>query len=152
MARISVATKLANQHKQEAIEEILASQKKSLSPTGLVVGSLDSAFDEVAGLESNDDDLVVPSTTASWSTSSEPQVVESPIVDIVPPSKSQESEETYGSVQQGPTQEEEEELRRTVQALFELEETLLNQHMSNIQVSLKGKTIIDFQQTVLSLT
>lgn len=31
-------------------------------------------------------------------------------------------------------QEEEEELRRTVQAVFELEEALLNQHMSNIQV------------------
>lgn len=31
-------------------------------------------------------------------------------------------------------QEEEDELRRTVQAVFELEEALLNQHMSNIQV------------------
>lgn len=30
--------------------------------------------------------------------------------------------------------EEENELRRTVQAVFELEEALLNQHMSNIQV------------------
>jgi hypothetical protein len=33
----------------------------------------------------------------------------------------------------GPTAEDQAELRRTVQALFELEESLLNQHMSNIQ-------------------
>ena len=35
---------------------------------------------------------------------------------------------------EGYQQEEENELRRTVQAVFELEEALLNQHMSNIQV------------------
>lgn len=34
--------------------------------------------------------------------------------------------------------EEENELRRTVQAVFELEEALLNQHMSNIQVTCCG--------------
>jgi len=33
----------------------------------------------------------------------------------------------------GPTVEEQAEMRRTVQAFFELEEALLNQHMSNIQ-------------------
>ena len=57
------------------------------------------------------------------------------MVDVVPPFESHESEEAYHSAQQGPTKEEEAELRRTVQALFELEEALLNQHMSNIQVS-----------------
>ena len=35
---------------------------------------------------------------------------------------------------EGYEQREENELRRTVQAVFELEEALLNQHMSNIQV------------------
>jgi len=37
-------------------------------------------------------------------------------------------------LQSNPTMEEEAELRRVVQTLFELEESLLNQHMSNIQV------------------
>jgi hypothetical protein len=36
-----------------------------------------------------------------------------------------------------PTEDEEAEMRRTVQALFQLEEELLNQHMSNIQVSIR---------------
>jgi hypothetical protein len=40
---------------------------------------------------------------------------------------------TITSASGGPTAQDQAELRRTVQALFELEESLLNQHMSNIQ-------------------
>ena len=43
------------------------------------------------------------------------------------------SASTITSASGGPTAQDQAELRRTVQALFELEESLLNQHMSNIQ-------------------
>jgi hypothetical protein len=136
MARIAAATGLAIQHQQETIEEILGLQNKTLGPTGLVVESLDSAFEEVEEPETKEVVTGTLSLAESVSSISEPITEEDYLtVDVVPSSGSHESEQTYQSTQQGPTKEEEAELRRTVQALFELEEALLNQHMSNIQVS-----------------
>ena len=130
MARITAATGLAIQHQQETIDEIIALQNKTLSPTGLVVESLDSAFEEVEESETKEVVTPTPSLVENCSSVSEPIIEEYyPMVDVVPPFESHESEETYHSAQQGPTKEEEAELRRTVQALFELEEALLNQHM-----------------------
>ena len=114
LARIEAATGLAMQHQQETINEILKQSNKALSPTGLVE-SLNDAFDEVAEAE----ELDAP---------------DEGMVDVAPRSESKESEDTNETSDGGPTIEEEAELRRTVQALFELEEALLNQHMSNLQV------------------
>lgn len=49
-------------------------------------------------------------------------------------------------------QEEENELRRTVQAVFELEEALLNQHMSNIQVEYRCCITYAFFSITCALT
>jgi hypothetical protein len=105
---------------QIAVQDLLSSRNKTLSPTGLVESAMDS-----------DPSESVSTLSAEFSD---------------PDDNFQEDEESAGMklrgkmIQDGsrmkaePTQEEEAEMRRTVQALFELEEALLNQHMSNIQV------------------
>jgi hypothetical protein len=56
-----------------------------------------------------------------------------------------EASESHSEATGEPAQEEEEELRRTVQGVFELEEALLNQHMSNIQVcSISAICVVSF--------
>jgi hypothetical protein len=111
----------AESPEQVAVQNLLSSQNKALSPTGLVENAMDS-----------DPSESVSTLSAEFSEGED---------------NFQEGEESDGMrlrakmIQDGgsmkgeATQEEEAEMRRTVQALFELEEALLNQHMSNIQVS-----------------
>jgi hypothetical protein len=140
LAHIAAATGLANQHHQDVmVQEALTQQDKTLSPIGLVESTKnDNLFDD-----------------------EEDRPMEMDYPDLVPPSLSQDSGVSPESYQSNdppggePTKEEETELRRTVQALFELEEALLNQHMSNIQehaemLTQEGKLLQTVQANGLS--
>jgi hypothetical protein len=143
LGRINAANSLAKEHRQDAIQGVLAQQNKTLSRTGLVESLESSVLDEFNEIDEFEDDFEDDPAPALLveSTSSLTEDNYYPAVDIVAPSMSQESAsgsstiDSFRSSQQpDPTEEEDEaEMRRTVQALFVLEEALLNQHMSNIQ-------------------
>jgi hypothetical protein len=105
-----------------AAQELLSSRHKSLSPTGLVESDGDSDPSEsvsTLSAEVSDAEDNVQGREESGGLKLRMNMMEDD-----------------SNVKAKPTEEEEAEMRRTVQTLFELEEALLNQHMSNIQVRL----------------
>lgn len=119
------------QHQQEVAQEVL-------SPMGsAVVESLDLVFDDLA----DEEPVETTKRVFTQHIESRPITIEEEdkahstveADDDNPQDETECPESQYNFTRQEPTQEEEAELRRTVQALFELEESLLNQHMSNIQ-------------------
>lgn len=104
------------------VQGLLSSRNKTLSPTGLVERAVDSNSSQsvsTLSAEMSDAEDIFQESEESEDLKFRTNLIED------------------GSNRNAePTQEEEAEMRRTVQALFELEEALLNQHMSNIQVRL----------------
>jgi len=167
LGRIMSAMGLADQLEQDAINELLSQHDKTLSPTGLAVPTTMSAdsqqsepyefftpnpsFAAKADRFDEEDIITVPSVVSQDTAESE----DCHAIASVPSNTSQATAATYYSSRQEPTMEEEEELRRTVQALFELEESLLNQHMSNIQenaemLTQEGKLLHEVQSGGMS--
>jgi hypothetical protein len=146
LERIMSAMGLADQHQHDAINELLSQHDRALSPTGLAVTTAKSADSQESGhytfvtptpsLVEQQEAFEEPdiTTVPSWASEDTAATEDHRALASVPSTISQESAATSYSNRQEPTMEEEAELRRTVQALFELEESLLNQHMSNIQV------------------
>mmetsp|Transcript_11589 Transcript_11589/g.20452 ORF Transcript_11589/g.20452 Transcript_11589/m.20452 type:complete len:250 (+) Transcript_11589:381-1130(+) len=117
LARIFAALESSQDHsnssKEAGVQKLLSARNKQLSPTGLVENTEDPDYPEsvstLSGEMSDLEDIFEDGPEAIVSTNE------------------------GSNKQRKPTEEEEAEMRRTVQALFELEEALLNQHMSNIQ-------------------
>lgn len=126
LARIeaSLAWEEAESSEQVAVQDLLSSQNKALSPTGLVESAMDS--DPSESVSTLSAELSDAEDNFQGDEESNGMKVRAKMI------------QDGGNVKGEPTQEEEAEMRRTVQALFELEEALLNQHMSNIQVSFFG--------------
>jgi kinesin family member 2/24 len=121
---IARANQVAKIHRDEAADEILAEQRRTLSPTGLVEathtiqeGADDSSLLEML-MQDSSNDTTDSDNDSNYETSNENEDEE-------------DDDDIFHNV---PTvQQDEEEMRQIVQDLFELEEALLNQHMSNIQ-------------------
>jgi len=197
LQRIANASKLAQERRQEAGEDVLALENKTLGPTGLVetlkqnspgpAAFIDDYDDED---EDDDDELLLADSGGGMSRNEEPEVVDDAEEDgdkeeddddeDYVPSESDDDDENFYTptasedidesdfwqkdeeeqqlIDEAITMEDEEEMRRIVQGLFELEEALLNQHMSNIQqhaemLTQEGKllqTIHPSENTIMS--
>lgn len=164
---ISNANVLAKERRKEIVGQMLAQEQKILTPTGLVENLNSPTF-----LMDDDDEEELLLTDSGGATS---RLVEEEDEDAddddddeeyVSSDEDEEDDPFYtpavsedvdeDSASDAPaTMEDEEEMRRIVQALFELEEALLNQHMSNIQdhaemLTQEGKLLQSIQPKIAS--
>lgn len=135
---IANANQIAKARRDAAADEILAQENRTLSPTGLVTMlSPTSAFIEEDDPESSMEMLLAEDDSTDALLEEEDGEYEpSEADDLDDEDYDPEEEEGEEDSLEGPhntVEEDEEEMRRVVQARFDAEEALLNQHMSTIQ-------------------
>jgi kinesin family protein 2/24 len=131
---IASANQMAAVRRDDAADEILAQQHRTLSPTGLAEPVRNSL--SPITIEPEDEDISLEELMADGDEAFEEE--DDPNYE---PSEDNNADEEYETAEEdddfyrkvNTPQQDEEEMRLIVQDLFELEEALLNQHMSNIQ-------------------
>lgn len=140
LQRIVTAHALARQRRQESGQDDLCMENKTWSPSSQIAASNSSCFIEEG--DDSDEELLVTESRGMSSAEvgqvdeQEEEEEEEDDEEYIPSEEEEDddfSASQYEEEDIQPTVDDEDEMRLIVQALFELEEALLNQHMSNIQ-------------------